>query len=392
MGIFLQRLKSFWDKGPTVGILLMTSTVLAMLFANTQLNAFYRIFLELPIEIRIGEFLDIDKPLLLWVNDGLMALFFLLVGLEVKREILHGNLSSFRKMLLPGLAAIGGMLVPALCYLLFNAADPIAAHGWAIPAATDIAFALGVLALLGDRVPASLKIFLLALAIMDDLGAIVIIALFYSGDLSGTMLLLALVCLLLLLTFNRCRILIIAPYVTVGALLWVFVLKSGVHATLAGVIIALAIPSQGNSGKTGPLEMLEDDLQPWVNYFILPVFAFANAGIPLAGMTLADVVQPVSLGIFVGLVVGKLVGVFSFSWVAIRLGLANPPDGATLPQLLGVSALCGIGFTMSLFIGGLAFQHTGTDYFIAHRVGILLGSLVSGLLGLAILGWATRSR
>jgi len=390
MDVMLRRIKDFWEKDSAVGILLILSTLLAMLFANTRLDVFYRLFLELPIEFRIGQVLDIDKPLLLWINDGLMALFFMLVGLEVKREALRGKLSSRKKMLLPGLAAVGGMLVPALCYLVFTAEDPIATHGWAIPAATDIAFAVGVLALLGDRVPVSLKIFLLALAIMDDLGAIIIIALFYSGDLSGEMLLLAIACLLVLITFNRCRVINIAPYVTVGALLWVFVLKSGVHATLAGVAIAMAIPLSGKEGTAGPLETLEDDLQPWVNFIILPVFAFANAGIPLEGMTLADIVQPVSLGIFVGLVLGKLVGVFCFSLAAIRLGIARLPDEATLPQLFGVSALCGIGFTMSLFIGGLAFEHTGTDYFVAHRVGILLGSLVSGLLGLAILRWVTR--
>jgi len=390
MGRLLKGFQAFLEKESAVGILLMIATVLALLFANTRLAGLYDYFLETPIEVRVGRHIHIDKPLLLWINDGLMAAFFLLVGLEVKREVLVGKLSSLQKMLLPGVAAVGGMLVPALCYLLFNAGDRVAAQGWAIPAATDIAFALGVLALLGDRVPASLKIFLLALAIMDDLGAIVIIALFYSADLSTSMLLLAFGCLLILLVLNRCRVTHIAPYISIGILLWIFVLKSGVHATLAGVVLAFAIPLPGREGEASPLETLEHDLHPWVNFFILPIFAFANAGIPLAGMTLGDVLQPVSLGIFFGLVVGKLVGVFSFSLAAIRIGIARLPDGATLPQLFGVSALCGVGFTMSLFIGGLAFEHTGTDYFVAHRVGILLGSLVSGLLGLAILGRVTR--
>ena len=390
MKTLLKNLGALLQKDSAVGILLIVTTLLAMLCANSHLEDYYRILLELPIEFRIGSVLQISKPLLLWINDGLMAIFFLLVGLEVKREALQGRLSSPREMLLPGLAAIGGMLVPALFYLLFNAGDEVARHGWAIPAATDIAFALGLLALLGDRVPDSLKIFLLALAIMDDLGAIIIIALFYSGDLSNGMLLLALACLVLLVVFNRLGLKQIAPYAMVGTLLWVFVLKSGVHATLAGVLIAFTIPLQGDPGKEAPLEILEHDLHPWVNFFILPVFAFANAGISFSGMTPTDLFQPVSLGIFLGLVAGKLIGVFCFALLAIRFGIARLPVGATLAQLFGVSALCGIGFTMSLFIGGLAFEHTGTDYFVAHRLGILMGSAVSGLLGLTLLHHATR--
>jgi len=386
----LKLLGDFFQRDTAVGLLLMVSTALAMLCANSRFEEYYRVLLDLPIEIYIGSVLQIAKPLLLWINDGLMAIFFLLIGLEVKREVLTGQLSSPQKLLLPGLAAIGGMLLPALCYLLFNARDQIAIQGWAIPTATDIAFALGVLALLGERVPSSLKIFLLALAIIDDLGAIIIIALFYSGDLSGTMLLLALACVTLLVIFNRFRLQHIAPYAMIGLLLWIFVLKSGVHATLAGVVLALAIPLEGEQGREGPLETLEHDLHPWVNFFILPVFAFANAGIPLAGMTASDFFQPVAFGIFLGLVVGKLSGVFLFVLVAVRFGFGRLPEGATLSQLFGVSALCGIGFTMSLFIGSLAFEHTGTDYFIAHRIGILFGSLVSGLLGVGLLWWATR--
>jgi len=382
-------IKSLVDKETIGGVLLIIATLLAMLVANSPLRSWYDELLSLPIEIRVGA-LEIAKPMLLWVNDGLMALFFLLIGLEVKREFFIGHLSSREQMVLPGIAAIGGMLVPALIYVAITRDDPLALHGWAIPAATDIAFALGVLALLGERVPVSLKVFLMALAIMDDLGAIVIIALFYSGDLSGQMLLLAFISILALFILNRCRVTSIAPYVTVGALLWVFVLESGVHATLAGVVIAFTVPLHGRGEGAGPLETLEHDLQPWVNFAILPVFAFANAGLSLAGMGLSEFFEPVSLGIVLGLVVGKLVGVFGFSWLSIKLGLARLPHRSTFAQLFGVAALCGIGFTMSLFIGGLAFEHSGTDYLLAYRVGILTGSLVAALLGLLLLHAATK--
>ena len=382
-------IKSLVGKEASGGILLIIATLLAMLVANSPLRPWYDDLLKLPIEIRVGA-LEIAKPMLLWINDGLMALFFLLIGLEVKREFLVGQLASREQMALPGLAAAGGMLVPALVYVAVTRNDPLALDGWAIPAATDIAFALGLLALLGYRVPASLKIFLMALAIMDDLGAIVIIALFYSGDLSGSMLLLAFLSILLLVLLNRFRVTAIAPYVTVGVLLWVFVLKSGVHATLAGVVIAFAIPLHGREGEPSPLEMLEHDLKPWVNYMILPGFAFANAGLSLAGMGVGNLFEPVALGIFLGLVVGKLVGVFGFSWLSIRFGLARLPEQANFSQLFGVSVLCGIGFTMSLFIGGLAFEHTGADYFVAYRVGILSGSLVAALLGLTLLHVTTK--
>lgn len=382
-------LKKFLEKDSSVGILLMIATALAMLLANSPLHWLYDYLLETPLEIRLGRHLHIAKPLLLWINDGLMAVFFFLIGLEVKREVLVGQLSSKAQIALPGFAAIGGMVVPALIYVLINLGDPVALNGWAIPAATDIAFALGVLALLGDRVPTSLKIFLLALAIMDDLGAIVIIALFYSGDLSTTMLILAAICLVVLGVMNRLHVERIAPYLWIGVLLWHFVLKSGVHATLAGVALAFAIPLKGRKDPDhSPLAELEHNLHPWVNYLILPVFAFANAGIPLAGMGLGALLHPVPLGIMFGLVAGKLAGVYGFSLVAIRLGLAQMPAGANGRHLLGIAALCGIGFTMSLFIGGLAFEHTGGDvvsYLTTHRLGILSGSLISGLLGYLIL-------
>jgi NhaA family Na+:H+ antiporter len=383
-------LKNFLKQDASVGILLMVATVLAMLFANSPLHPVYEYFLDTPLEIRLGRQIHIAKPLLLWINDGLMAVFFFLIGLEVKREVLIGRLSSRAQIILPGIAALGGMIVPALIYVIINAGDASAMNGWAIPAATDIAFALGVLALLGDRVPSSLKIFLLALAIMDDLGAIVIIALFYSGDLSLSMLGLAAICLVLLVIFNRLHLDNIAPYLWVGALLWIFVLKSGVHATLAGVALAFAIPLHSKKNpEYSPLEYFEHELHPWVNFMILPLFAFANAGLPLTGMGIGDLFSPVPLGIMLGLVVGKLVGVYGFSTLAIKLGIAGMPAQATSRQLLGVAVLCGIGFTMSLFIGGLAFEHIGAgdaeSYLMTHRIGILSGSLIAGIAGYLIL-------
>lgn len=382
-------LKKFLHKESSVGILLMVATVLAMVFANSPLHVVYDYFLETPFEIRLGRDIHIAKPLLLWVNDGLMAVFFLLVGLEVKREVLAGQLSSKEKMILPGIAALGGMVAPALCYVLINAGDAAALNGWAIPAATDIAFALGVLALLGDRVPSSLKILLLALAIMDDLGAIVIIALFYSGDLSTNMLVLAHICLAVLIVLNRFKVEKTAIYIVIGVFMWIFVLKSGVHATLAGVALAFAIPLKSHKDEShSPAEHLEHALHPWVSFLILPVFAFSNAGIPLTGMGIGDLFAAVPLGIMFGLVVGKLVGVYGASMLAVKLGFAQMPDGATARHLFGVAALCGIGFTMSLFIGGLAFEHVGGDaesYIMTHRLGILCGSLIAGLLGYFIL-------
>lgn len=387
--------QSFLKKESSVGILLMIATVLAMLLANSPLHWVYDYFLETPLEIRIGRQLHIAKPLLLWINDGLMAVFFFLIGLEVKREVLVGQLSSRSQIALPGAAAIGGMLVPALIYVSLNIGDTVALNGWAIPAATDIAFALGVLALLGDRVPSSLKIFLLALAIMDDLGAIVIIALFYSGDLSMTMLVLSAICLVILIVLNRMRVDVIPLYIWVGVLLWVFVLKSGVHATLAGVALAFAIPLRCKSNPDhSPIESLEHSLHPWVSYLILPVFAFANAGISLQGMGIADLFHPVPLGIMLGLILGKLIGVFGFSMAAIKFGIAKMPENANWRHLIGVASLCGIGFTMSLFIGGLAFEHTGGDamaYLTTHRIGILSGSLISGILGYVVLSFSHKA-
>jgi NhaA family Na+:H+ antiporter len=367
------------------GILLMLAAALAMLAANSSFSSTYDQLLELPVAVKFGGW-ELAKPLLLWVNDGLMAIFFLLIGLEVKREMLVGKLSTTEQVMLPGIAAIGGMLVPALLYFSVNADDPGALNGWAIPAATDIAFALGLLAIAGgDRVPGSLKAFLLALAIFDDLGAIVIIALFYSGDLSTGALFAAALGLVCLVALNRFGVQNLVSYAVVGLFLWVCVLKSGVHATLAGVAIAFAIPLVKDEKKS-PLHLLEHELHPWVSYGILPVFAFANAGLSLSGMTFGNLFEPVPLGIFLGLVVGKQMGIFGFSWVAARIGIVRLPADATWTQLWGVSAICGIGFTMSLFIGTLAFEHLpDAEYLVANRLGILAGSLAAGILGALIL-------
>ncbi|HSG91248.1 MAG TPA: Na+/H+ antiporter NhaA [Pseudomonadales bacterium] len=377
------------------GILLMVATALALLCANTALQPWYDALLETPVVVQVGA-LAIDKALLLWVNDGLMAVFFLLVGLEVKRELIEGELSDPKQMVLPGFGALGGVLVPAACFAALNWGDASAMQGWAIPTATDIAFALGVLALLGDRVPASLKVFLLVLAILDDLSAIIIIAVFYTADLSLTSLVLAAGAIVVLAVMNLRGVTRPACYVVVGAFLWVCVLKSGVHATLAGVALALAIPLRRNE-ETGEslLRNMEHGLHPWVAYGILPVFAFANAGLNLGGMSVGDIMAPVPLGIFVGLFLGKQVGVFAFAALAIALGLARRPHGASWAQLWGLSVLTGIGFTMSLFISGLAFQHAanaggGTDL-AADRLGILVGSLASALVGAGIL-WLAGGR
>jgi len=370
-------IKDFLALESAGGILLAAAALVAMLLANSPLEAVYTGFLDTPVEVRAGAF-EIAKPLLLWINDGLMAVFFFLVGLELKREALEGELSSPAQVILPALAAAGGMLVPAAIYAAINWGDPVTLHGWAIPAATDIAFALGVLSLLGNRVPTGLKIFLLTLAILDDVGAIVIIALFYTADLSGVSLGMAGVALAGLFALNRAGVKRAVPYVLVGLVLWASVLKSGVHATLAGVALAFFIPRKA-------ARMLEHDLHPPVAYAILPLFAFANAGVSLAGVSLASFLAPVPLGIAAGLVAGKTLGVFLVSFLAIRLGWAQMPAGADWASLFGIAVLCGIGFTMSLFIGGLAFEGTAGEYAVQMRLGILAGSLAAALGGYALL-------
>jgi len=381
----LPLLREFYKLESAGGILLIFAAALALVLANSPLDRLYAGFLDIPVEIRIGG-LHLAKPLLLWINDGLMAVFFFLVGLEIKREMLAGQLSDPRQVILPAIAAVGGMAVPALIYTAFNLGDPVALEGWAIPTATDIAFALGVLALLGDRVPLSLKVFLTALAILDDMGAILIIAAFYTSNLSPTMLLLALVGTGTLVILNRARVSSTAPYILVGIFLWVCVLKSGVHATLAGVALGLAIPLRDpRDPERSPLRELEHRLHPWVAYGILPLFAFANAGVSFTGLTPASLLEPIPLGIALGLLLGKTVGVFSFSAVPILLGWSRLPEQSTWTGLLGVAILCGIGFTMSLFIGSLAFEQDGLDYAVAVRLGVLGGSLVAAVAGYLLL-------
>jgi NhaA family Na+:H+ antiporter len=364
------------------GLLLMGAAVLALLLDNSPLAWLYDGLLEVPMSVRIGA-LKLDKPLLLWINDGLMALFFLLVGLEIKREILKGELSSRATAALPALAAVGGMVAPALVFLAVNQDMPDNFRGWAIPAATDIAFALGILKLAGPRVPLSIKVFLTALAIIDDLGAIVIIAIFYTSQLSMTSLGLAALFVVGLFVLNRQGVVRYTPYVLLGIALWVCVLKSGVHATLAGVFMALAIPLRGGGEDDSPLERMEHALHPWVAFLVMPVFAFANAGVSLAGLTLGDLFAPLSLGIAAGLIVGKQAGVFLMTWLAVVLGIAKRPAQASWAQVYGASLLAGVGFTMSLFIGSLAFE--GPEYASAVRVGVLSGSFVCGLLGYIVL-------
>jgi NhaA family Na+:H+ antiporter len=380
-------IRNFLQMESAGGIVLMAAAALALVAANSPLSGYYDLFIETPVEIRIGA-LEIAKPLLLWVNDGLMAVFFFLVGLEVKREIMEGELSRPANVLLPALGAVGGILGPVGLYVYFNYGDPVGMNGWAIPAATDIAFALGILMLLGNRVPVSLKVFLVSLAIFDDLGAIVIIALFYSSNLSVESLVVAALCLLILSYMNWRHVSAVPAYVFVGVVMWVAVLKSGVHATLAGVALAMFIPMRSkDEPDRSPLRELEHDLHTAVAFGVLPLFAFVNAGISFAGMSFADLLHPVSLGITVGLFAGKQLGVFLLCFLAIRLGMAKLPDGATWGSLYGVAVLSGVGFTMSLFIDTLAFENLPADavFDFDARLGILLGSLASGVLGYLVL-------
>jgi len=381
----LAVLQDFLRLESASGILLVAAAAIAMLLMNSPLAAFYMDFLNIPVAIRIGEF-EIFKPMLLWINDGLMAVFFFLVGLELKREFIEGHLSQRDQAILPAIAAVGGMVVPAGIYAYLNWHDPVTLHGWAIPSATDIAFALGVLMLFGKQVPTALKIFLLTLAILDDLGAIIIIAIFYTSNLSVGSLITALAALAVLIVLNRRGVVYVAAYVLVGLIMWASVLKSGVHATLAGVALAMTIPLRDpKNPKHSPLRDLEHDLHPSVAYVILPLFAFANAGVPLKGLTLEVLFAPVPLGIAAGLFIGKQLGVFGASWAAIKLKIAGLPAGVNWRQLYGVSILCGIGFTMSLFIGALAFENAGPEHSAEVRLGILLGSLLSAVVGYAIL-------
>lgn len=380
-----QMLNDFLKRESSAGITLILATVLALIVANSALNVYYELLISTPVVFSVGTF-AIDKPLLLWINDGLMAVFFFLVGLELKRELREGELSNPDNVRLPVIGAVGGMGVPALIYAWFNWGDPVAMAGWAIPAATDIAFALGVLALLGSRVPVALKVFLVTLAIIDDIGAIVIIALFYTSKISSGALIVAAISIAVLFVMNKRNVVAIPSYMLVGLVLWGAMLKSGVHATLAGVILAMFIPMRDKKNADySPVSRLEHSLHPAVSYAILPIFAFANAGIVFAGMSPEAIFHPVTFGIFLGLVVGKQIGVFGFCFIAVKLGLAKLPKDLSMIQIYGCSLLCGIGFTMSLFIGSLAFEETGVNLIFDERLGILAGSVVSAVLGYMVL-------
>ena len=384
--MFLRALDRFFSHEASGGILLMLSALAAMIVANSALSGLYESVLGANFSILInGE--GLSKPLILWINDGLMAIFFFLIGLELKREILEGKLKNPSDIILPGVAAIGGMALPALVFVLFNWNIVENISGWAIPAATDIAFALGILALVGSRAPASLKVFLLTLAILDDLGAIIIIALFYTAELKVDYLFLALLPLAGLLWLNIKGAHRIAPALLLGAIMWYFVLKSGVHATLAGVVTAFCIPLKDKWGKS-PLHSLENGLTPYVLYLIIPIFAFANAGVVLKGMTFNDLLAPLPLGIALGLIVGKQIGVFGLTMLMVKTGIAKMPHGATALHIYGISCLAGVGFTMSLFIGGLSFADA--EMMNQVRLGVLSGSIVSGILGYTALMLASR--
>jgi NhaA family Na+:H+ antiporter len=368
------------------GIVLIAAAVVALLMANTSLSDLYLDFLNSPVSFSVGG-VGLDKPLLLWVNDGLMAIFFLMVGLEVKRELLEGALSSREQALFPAIAALGGMIVPALIYLSFNGADEVARQGWAIPAATDIAFALGVMALLGSRVPTSLKVFLLALAIIDDLGAIVIIAAFFSHDVSVTALMLSVLAIAALAWLNWRGVTRLTPYVILGIFLWVCILKSGIHATLAGVILGFLIPLR-TEGKTSPARCVEHGIHPWVAWLILPLFAFTNAGVSLQGVSGEGVMSLLPMGIAAGLLFGKPIGIMLFCWVSMKLKITRLPPGVRFSQIAAVSVLCGIGFTMSIFLASLAFGDADASMMIYAKIGILLGSVLSAVMGYLLLSRA----
>lgn len=385
----VQLIQRFLKLESAGGILLLFSAAVAMLLANSPLSSQYNDFLNLPVSLQIGSF-SINKTLIHWINDGFMAVFFVLVGMEVKKELFEGALSSYQQAIFPAIAAVGGMIVPALVYWFIAKQDPSLANGWAIPMATDIAFALGIMALLSKQVPLPLKIFLLALAIIDDLGAIVVIALFFSHELSVQALIFSGISILTLVLLNRFRVSALCAYMVVGTILWASVLKSGVHATLAGVIIGFCIPLKGKKGER-PLHDFEHILAPWSSFVILPLFAFANAGVSFDGIDVSMISSPLLLAIACGLIIGKPVGVFGFSYISVKLGLAKLPDGIKFKQIFAVAVLCGIGFTMSMFLASLAFNaDAGESVNTLSRLGILLGSTVSATLGYLFLKQTTK--
>ena len=385
----VQLIQRFLKLESAGGILLLFSAAVAMLLANSPLSSQYNDFLNLPVSLQIGSF-SINKTLIHWINDGFMAVFFVLVGMEVKKELFEGALSSYQQAIFPAIAAVGGMIVPALVYWFIAKQDPSLANGWAIPMATDIAFALGIMALLSKQVPLPLKIFLLALAIIDDLGAIVVIALFFSHELSVQALIFSGISILTLVLLNRFRVSALCAYMVIGAILWASVLKSGVHATLAGVIIGFCIPLKGKKGERS-LHDFEHILAPWSSFVILPLFAFANAGVSFDGIDVSMISSPLLLAIACGLIIGKPVGVFGFSYISVKLGLAKLPDGIKFKQIFAVAVLCGIGFTMSMFLASLAFNaDAGESVNTLSRLGILLGSTVSATLGYLFLKQTTK--
>ena len=367
------------------GRLLFLSAIVALLFVNFGGQALYETILHIQIGFQIGS-VTLDKSLTHWINDGLMVFFFLLIGLELKREFVLGELSTPSQVILPVCAAIGGMIAPALIFYLFNHQSRELIHGWAIPAATDIAFSLALIALLADRVPTALRVFLTTVAVVDDLGAIIVIAVFYTSSIALGSLGYALICLAILVVLNRLRVVRLWPYLLLGVLLWFFTLKSGVHATIAGVLLAFTIPII--PGSTSPLQRLEHALHPWVAYLILPVFGFANAGVPLASITASDLTSPLVLGIALGLLIGKQIGIFGTSWLLIKSGLAKLPSGSNFRQLHAIAIIAGIGFTMSLFVGVLAYSDE--HYLVLTRLGVLFGSLLSAILGYVMLRAAVR--
>jgi Na+:H+ antiporter, NhaA family len=386
-----KTIREFIKLESSAGIALFVAAVFALIIDNTPWHHYYHALFSMPLAVQLGPLL-LKKPLLLWVNDGMMAVFFLLVGLEIKRELFEGELNSRAKAMLPAIAALGGMVVPAAIYFALNAHDSQALRGWAIPTATDIAFSLGILALLGSRVSPSLKIFLTALAIFDDVGAIIIIAVFYTHHISVAMLALAAALILLLVLMNRFRVTSIAAYMIVGWILWVCVLKSGVHATLVGIVLGFAIPLRSKKDPAiSPVRDLEHKLHPWVAFMILPLFAFANARISFDGMSLKMMMHSIPVGIALGLFFGKQLGIFVFTWIAVKAGLARKPQNSTWLGIYGISMIAGVGFTMSLFIGTLAFGGQGVDHMAQVRLGVIVGSLVSGLFGYLLLRYSAGS-
>lgn len=383
-----ETLQEFLKLESAGGILLAVAAALALVLANTPLAGAYQALLDIAVTVKVGGF-GVDKALLLWINDGLMAIFFLLVGLELKREVVEGQLSSLAQLTMPAMAAIGGVAVPALIYVLISNGVPEAKGGWAIPTATDIAFALAVLTLMGSRVPISLKIFLATVAVIDDLMAIIIIAVFYTYDLSINAGLVALGGIAVLVALNRFGVTRIAAYMIVGTVIWLAVLKSGVHATLAGVIVAACIPLRADDDSS-PARHLEHVLHPWVAFGVLPVFAFANAGLPLLDLGAEAFTNAITVGIAAGLFFGKQIGVFGMTALALLTGIAKMPRGLNYGMLWGASLLCGIGFTMSLFIGSLAFEHGDMLQTAAVKLGVIGGSLVSGIAGFLVLKASLR--